>query len=61
MRTTQSWDFGWPQTLELTIKGNKLLFKINENEARWFLANSQISQRKPEISLFANKLGNDFF
>ncbi|KAJ9703245.1 hypothetical protein PVL29_004865 [Vitis rotundifolia] len=33
-----------------------LLFKINGNEARWLLANSQISQHKPEISLFTNKL-----
>ena len=51
-----------PQTSEcITIKGNGLLFKINGNKARWLLANSQISQRKPEISLFANKLGNNFF
>ena len=51
-----------PQTSDcITIKGNGLLFKINENEARWLLVNSQISQRKLEISLLANKLGNNFF
>ena len=51
-----------PQISEcIAIKRNGLLFKINGNEAQWLLANSQISQRKLEISLFANKLGNNFF